>query len=495
MTIPQNSDKRPLVWPLTLSGSDGSFTGDETDEFLNLIDWPSEDDSERVSVVMKISLQEFVALGNSIDVGSDIAYNGNSAYIWYVWLRALKSMTICDDVADCIETSEAVETAIANLIQSSSLVQNAISQVQNSSMAISPLSQNVIGTNIIPDGALCTEANKYAMARSIVQELDRLTTDMLEVIEFATSPSEIAAEYIAAIPIFGGAASLALETANWVQDEIQEAYAAAYNATTEVDFSCAVYCAFSNCDLSYDDIISAYLDQASFEPPSSNDFGVVIDWFLDNVVGSVDNIVVGAAHCLVLMCLKWGSDWFGSGIWTTIDIAIEDAKDEEITVPESCDCDPPEFCVVYDFEASASNWLAYDNGAGNCQTVYIASTGFRGSGDEPDRTIIYRTDGSGVELSEAKLYFNRTQPQSVNWFVHGDVVPSELAVDPANRISPHTTNSLGDGNYEAIFDLGGNNYDDMEFHLQASGAIGQFTIYKLELSGIGIAPSGGNDCE
>lgn len=267
-----------------------------------------------------------------------------AAYVWSVAMAMTnadgEACMNCDDVADCIENSQDVQAALSAYNQA--VATGGASGGNNGNSTWSqPLPPSVMGAGIVPVDALCTEANKYAMSLAIVRALDKLVTDFLQIIEVITNPNEIAAEMVQGVPIFGGGASLALDTAAWLQDNIKEVYDAAYNPTTELDYACSVYCQFDACSLSYDDIIEAYQIQGSIAPPASNDFFTVMTWLIENVLPATDNLIVGAMHWFVLLCLRYGSNWFGSGVWTYMQIEIENAKDEEVTVPQSCGCAPP----------------------------------------------------------------------------------------------------------------------------------------------------------
>jgi len=269
----------------------------------------------------------------------------------------------CETVADCIENDTSVQDAIATATLNSANIQNAIETVVqvSSGSGSNPnpdqqLPASILQANFIPATALCTENNKYAMARAIVQELDDLSTDFLDVIAVISENAEIASEMVQSIPIFGGLASLALTGANFINNNIRTQYVRAYNSTTELDFTCAIWCAFNGCELNWDLVYDAIAEGTQISPPTDTDFTTVITWFANNVIGSTDNIIVGSMHLFVLSCLKYGSDWFGSGVYTTLEIQVEDASDEEITVPASCSC-ASTGCVEWDFTAS-QQWLA-----------------------------------------------------------------------------------------------------------------------------------------
>ena len=317
------------------------------------------DNTTNVNLVWNINYNDFTEVFSALMFGADLAYPDTAQNVVMKFLKMVcANVDLCTEIADCIENNTTTQNAIAIAIQNNPDIQSAINQIINNNNygrgdIYSPVSY--MADNVIPASALCTSANKYAMAQAIVQKLDDLANDFLEVIALLTTKQEIAAEMVSGIPIFGGIASLALDVAVFINDYVRTTYAAAYNSTTELDYACAVYCAFEGCDLSWDMVISAYEGQANITPPQNTDFITLMQWFVTNVIPSGDNLIVGAMHVFVLNALKYGSDWFGSGVWTALDIAVQNASDEEITVPGSCDC-PSDWCNLFDFTTSQQSF-------------------------------------------------------------------------------------------------------------------------------------------
>lgn len=76
------------------------------------------DNDEKINIVLNLSLNEFVAIASSIDVGSDIAYGDNRNLVWWTWVRSfigLAANMTCEQVADCIESEiDAGNTTLIN---------------------------------------------------------------------------------------------------------------------------------------------------------------------------------------------------------------------------------------------------------------------------------------------------------------------------------------------------------------------------------------------
>lgn len=70
--------------------------------------WP-EDPDERVELLFTLSLNEYVVLASTIDVGSDIAYGEDAPRVWWLWTRTLQegmSMACCEDILAAIESMQ-----------------------------------------------------------------------------------------------------------------------------------------------------------------------------------------------------------------------------------------------------------------------------------------------------------------------------------------------------------------------------------------------------
>jgi len=75
----------PLKNPTVIGGIVGSG---ENESPFDVLQWVTSDPDERVTVELQLSLNEYVALASSIDVGRDIAYGTESQYVWWLWTRA-----------------------------------------------------------------------------------------------------------------------------------------------------------------------------------------------------------------------------------------------------------------------------------------------------------------------------------------------------------------------------------------------------------------------
>jgi len=88
MPYPSDTNPRPLPWRLRAFGSVSGQTDNQVEHEAQF-SWPTSDPDEIVQVTIECSLNEYVGLASSIDVGRDIAYNDDSINIWWLWTRRI----------------------------------------------------------------------------------------------------------------------------------------------------------------------------------------------------------------------------------------------------------------------------------------------------------------------------------------------------------------------------------------------------------------------
>lgn len=416
--------------------------------------------------------------------------------------------TICDVVAECIETDDDVANAMAFTILNNATVQSAITQYLSENglssgrgNPLQPLPPAIMANNIVPITATCTDENVYAMSRAIVQELDRLSTDFFDVIELLVNKWDVAGEIVAAIPVFGGLLSLAADTGQWIIDNVQDTYAAAYNSTTEVDFSCVIYCLMqSECAITWDDVIEKYVEKAGVSPPSSGDFISFMQWFI-TTVANTDNLVVGLMHLFILNALKYGSDFMGSGVWTALNIALEDAADEEITVPSECICEN-EWC----YSIPLADMTLFDvSGAAGLQYLGVYNdpvwddTVITGVSSQKTTGIAVQYDfASNVQLTRIECDVNGIAGTgNVDTIYSARIIGRNGTATEYDTYSPPYPD-FADMPKTVSFDVASDNVDNIRFisrpNITTGTPNGSAELSAIRVYGTGIAPEWSGNC-
>jgi len=162
----------------------------------------------------------------------------------------------CDEVAECIETSEAVQNAL-----------NAyVSNNYNSGVAGSgPMSEADQNADLLSQAG-CNNDIAWGNALNIVQSLNRRNADFLETLEALTNNQEAIDYIIDAIPVLE---TLPIDDFIIVADKVREwladAYLAGYDIDYELERACEIFCLITNsptCELTYAQLRDFYWNKA-----------------------------------------------------------------------------------------------------------------------------------------------------------------------------------------------------------------------------------------
>jgi hypothetical protein len=240
---------RKLPYPLRFSEDMESVVGSENTTIQTLENWTTTDSNERVDIVLNLSLNEYLSLANTIDVGRDIAYGDNSIYIWWIWVRALKSMNLCDSIVDCVE----------NNID----VQNAIQLITGGDPNINGNPNNWAQLAIEPVTS-CDLDTTWGYTKALWNFLNQQNVDFLENLDEATNTGEQLARMMSGIPLFG---LLPFdEITDWLASLGEynlDAYNASITAAINEQIWCDLFCLAqdNNCSLTFEQIWDYFVDK------------------------------------------------------------------------------------------------------------------------------------------------------------------------------------------------------------------------------------------
>lgn len=196
-----NSDSRPLRWPLYNSEYHGAAV-DPAQQFLQ-VQWPTSDEDEEINIVLKLSLSQFTALASAIDAGRDIAFGDKSDAIWVLWLKALQSMTICEDVNNCIQTNASTQAALNDFLENSGVLNpNQASGTDTTGNDRFPAATRE-STDVYEPPAGCDLDVLWAGIFEIVTRLDDNARQVLETMNAHADKLQRIGELIEAVPILG----------------------------------------------------------------------------------------------------------------------------------------------------------------------------------------------------------------------------------------------------------------------------------------------------
>lgn len=266
----------------------------------------------------------------------------------------------CEDVADCIETSEVVATALQGTL-------NALGYGGGNSATEAPvntLTAAQTAENLLPTGYSCTDAQLMATARGIVVAIHQGTLEFLSNIELVTAPVEFLTQMADNFEVVSWFASIP-EALAWVQGELLDVYEASYTQTVEDSLACALYCLMkADCELTLDMLSTMYTEKfgAITPPPDFEDPQGVVSWLLALEL-SISESSVAAFHWFAVNALRFSRPilkWLGMRDFADTIAATMGQSDTSYTICD--DCPPTETPDTYsymdfNFAVSENGWL------------------------------------------------------------------------------------------------------------------------------------------
>jgi len=401
---------RPLQFPLDRSAdleSDTPNTPAITKETLE--DWSTLDSDERINVVLNLSLNEYVALATAIDAGRDLAYGDNSIYIWWVWVRSIVSMALCDDILECIETSEAIQEAIANYSGGSNI---------NSTTAEN--ATNLAG-EIVDNPAGCDNDIIFGMTVQLVEFADRLIKDLFEQIASAQLSSVNVGYVISLIPVVE---SLPLDEAFALTDKLvndmETAYLSASTQLLKDEIACDLFCLAqdNNCVLTLEMVRDYFQEKANIVFSYTDVFTFLTDFINGTFVG---NAVYYGMNILFFQIFAFGGkflEYLFSDYLRVINSMYNDPNSDWSTICDDC---PTDWTWTSDFANSENIWEVNPSSFGD-RAVWTNGVGYeyadvqiQSSPNQYMRMAQIRTSvfSQPVEITKVEFTFDLTK--GVSW--------------------------------------------------------------------------------
>lgn len=277
-TAPQ----RALSFPLDRA-VEMTVTTPAGEEICGLPEFPLDSD-EKITVLFRFSLNEFVAIASAVDAGVDLAYGADAQKVWWLWAASVMCAQFCEEMALCLTNENpAVVAALANLIATNPDIWAALSSAMSElgyGVPGQPLNENQKQADTLPDNVKdefgdCELDPLYGAMLFLVQRGNRAIVDFFEIIEEQTNALEASAIVSGAIPAAGPYAEAGFQFADQLLENITEGYAAAYTEEYEIGLACELFCiARATCTLTPDILVQVM--QLRLAMPSPQDFGDVM---------------------------------------------------------------------------------------------------------------------------------------------------------------------------------------------------------------------------
>jgi hypothetical protein len=238
-----------------------------------------EDPNERIRVFFDLSWNEFVQLATAVDVGSDIAYGVDGLKVWWVWVRSLNDMQICEAIIDCLtndaETREAFSNFVSNQIQNNTWLLKTLKELADQRVTITTTNCN--------DGL-------FATIKQTIQYVDTHTLDWLQKVEDSglLNAEELFQAFTGSLAGSSGAYSLVLNFTQWILDNLIDAYRSVSTSELIDVVSCEIFCLYKdNCDISVEDIAKYFSDRVNAQYPYDlQSLGSYLETMINIVVGN-----------------------------------------------------------------------------------------------------------------------------------------------------------------------------------------------------------------
>jgi len=397
------------------------------------------------------------------------------------------TMFDCDDVAGCIENSEATRSALYDwLLETLRLHRGTgddMDLIVSGGGGDTYLSQTFVelaDDPIIELGVGCNNDQLFAFCRQLVQWLNRAIQDVLEQVEVATNGLEAVEIVIDEVPVGGQIAAFI----DFFISSFTEAYLGQYTTDLENELACDLFCMAqaNNCELTFRDVADYFADRITLTS-EVNGLQDVIDFIIS--LTPIGDEWVNNGMALITQILAFGAEWAGASLNTVRAIWAAMSNDSDSDWVELCDeCPPTGWAATWDFTTGQHDWIIrtpYNLG------TYVAGVGWATTSGACLIILPTTTDAHVIEASViGGSWTYGTQWYSGDWAV-------ATFNQYSNALVEYPFTAAG-GGHVATFDLdvpAGNG--DVEFRLhfrtkQTGGTNGYGVIESVTVKGTGFAP-------
>jgi len=200
---------------------------------------PDEPD-EIIDIHFRMSMSQFTAIASAIDIGRDIGYGERSFELWRTWCKALIGEIIvsCEDIADCIDTSEIVQEAINNQIDINSDINQTLARKTSKQVVqlgfdgdTTVVASSTLSQPVKPLADCDKDALWAGIREGLVQRLDDNGRQFLEILAGQANLPERIVMAIGAVPVLGDVVESVLEQFTEIIPDLLDAY----NAYSSID--------------------------------------------------------------------------------------------------------------------------------------------------------------------------------------------------------------------------------------------------------------------
>lgn len=270
--------------------------------------WPTSDPDETVDVVISLTLNEYVQLASCVDVGRDIAYPENTEYIWWLWNRALMTVSLCDLINQCVATGNVPGIAYGP-VRSGSVV-TWLPPAASVSDAI-----NDVNAPVAQLDSKCDLDELWSGIREMVERVDQEGRDILQDLAALNDRAERIQAFIDLVPILGDTIADTAEFLTETIPDILNAYDS-HSSPSQLDsVACDLFeLCCSECRYpSFDEVLTYFFQRSILSPLVAVTASRLDIWNLFRTLGLVPASVWYTVNALQLWVLAVGSRW--ANVW------------------------------------------------------------------------------------------------------------------------------------------------------------------------------------
>lgn len=255
--------------------------------------------------------ESFTRVLSSLVNGAKLSY-GDQAYqvIWDFLVNVEYPVSLCDQIAQCIDTNPITQQSIRNFVTNDTTINN---HIQNISRTGNPMTQPEIEA-LIGDG--CDENQLFGGIVALVDQMNTNNIDFMQLFEVATNLVERASALVAALPVFE---TLPFDDliafVDRVFNEIYENYEAQVTTDLLNQYKCDLFCLAQEregCGFTYEDLYEYYRNRVSGTFTIESLFQQVVEFL---ATGSwTGTLVVDFMYMLQIQVMRSASDFLGVNV-------------------------------------------------------------------------------------------------------------------------------------------------------------------------------------
>lgn len=306
----------------------------------------------------------------------------------------------CEDVADCIETNEATQTAINNIINNQSNTQI----TYETSRQGTPITEAEYTASLTPPNPGCDEDILFGAVSAIVDQLDKNNLDFLQIMEVGTNTRERVSTVIAAIPIIETLpVNEIIDFVDKAQNEILEHYEAQWTTALYDEYRCEIFClalASPDCEITFQLLFDYFNNRLGAALDPNNLLQDLFEFFLLGTWAGTQ--VVDIMMLVQIGVWREASNWLGVSLRTLQTVGLLGANDPNhdwAVIP--CDCAPIDEWVTNDFSTGSQFGWADTSSPGTFSDW--TGAGWRRGADTTQ--IAIQKPVSGV-VTDLEVYFD-----------------------------------------------------------------------------------------